>query len=287
MSSVFKKMPGFHMLESLWKINYMATAIEPVLTRSADEETKYKIDEIVGKKIGKTAPDMVPLVFGGRVVFTGNAVKGLFRHIISSQLTNAGHEVCVQSVKTPKEEKEKAKQKARERIPEKRRKQCSPENPCFVCTWFGTGSRQGALHFSFLESVKSVEDVIAKDPIPMIAMTDEFMGASTEKGAFVVIIPVKAGTEFTGWIKGVNLSDEIIGAVKEVIDMSERGFIQFGGLKTRGYGSMRLEITSIEKYSTIPFKLEKEYKGEELRKFLESCQAEYRNLLTRAGSKTS
>jgi CRISPR/Cas system CSM-associated protein Csm3 (group 7 of RAMP superfamily) len=276
LSSVFKKMPGFHRLESLWKLSYRAIAIEPVLTRSADEETKYRIDEIIGRKTEKTTPDMVPLVFGDRVVFTGNAVKGLFRHVISSQLTSAGHTVCVQDVKAPKKGP-----------PEGRQQQCKPENPCFICTWFGTGSRQGALHFSFLESVKNVSDVVARDPIPMIAMMDEFMATSVEKRAFVIVVPVKEGTEFTGWIKGVNLSGEIIGAVKEVVDMSEKGFIQFGGLKTRGYGSMRLEITSIEKYSTTPFKLEKEYKGEELRKFLESCQAEYRNLLTRTGSKTS
>jgi len=273
--SVFKRMPGFHVLESLWRIDYKATAIEPVLTRSADEETKYRIDEIVGKKTEKTAPDMVPLVFGNKVIFTGNAVKGLFRHIISSQLTSAGHMICVQDVKA-----------SREQPPQGRQRQCGPENPCFVCMWFGTASRQGALHFSFLESVKNVEDVVAKDPIPMIAVTDEFMGASIKRRAFVMIVPVKAGTEFTGWIKGVNLSDEIIGAIKEVVDMSERGFIQFGGLKTRGYGSMRLNITSIEKYSTRPFKLEKRYEGEELKAFLENCQKAYHKLLE-TGQKAS
>jgi len=273
--SVFKRMPGFHVLESLWRIDYKATAMEPVLTRSADEETKYKIDEIVGKKMEKTAPDMVPLVFGDKVIFTGNAVKGLFRHIISAQLTSAGHKICVQDVKA-----------SREQLPQGRQRQCSPENPCFVCTWFGTASRQGALHFSFLESVRNVEDVVAKDPIPMIAITDEFMGASIKRRAFAIIVPVKAGTEFTGWIKGVNLLDEIIGAIKEVADMSERGFIQFGGLKTRGYGSMRLNITSIEKYSTRPFQLEKRYEGGELRTFLENCQRAYRKLLE-AGQKAS
>lgn len=267
-SSVFQKMPGFHKLQSLWKINYRAVAIQPVLTRSVDEETKYVIDEIIGKNIEKATPDMVPLVFGEKVVFTGNAVKGLFRHIISSQLTNAGHVVCVQDVK-----------KTSKNPPEGRISQCKPPNLCFVCTWFGTASRQGALHFSFLESVKNVEDVVARDPVPMIAVSDEFMGAATVKRAFVVVVPVKAGTEFSGWIKGVNLSTEIIGAIKEVVDMSEKGFVQFGGLKTRGYGAMKIEIKSIEKYSTKPFKLEANYEGEELKKFLEESQKSYHNLL--------
>ncbi|MHA1834281.1 MAG: hypothetical protein ACTSV7_09835 [Candidatus Baldrarchaeia archaeon] len=30
--------------------------------------------------------------------------------------------------------------------------------------------------------------------------------------------------------------------------MSERGFVQFGGFKTRGFGAVRLEIFKVEKY---------------------------------------
>ena len=265
----FERMPGFHKLISLWRIDYRAIAKEPILTMTADEETKELADRIVGKKIQKTYPDLVPLIFEGRAGFSGNAVKGLFRHLIAAQLTAAGIPVCVQDVKAP------------EGVPEGRRRQCKPPDLCFVCNWFGTASRQGALHFSFLLSTQPYEEVISKDPIPMIALSDENMGAAGR--AFLMAIAVKPGTEFRGWIKGENLSKEIIGAIAEVVNMSKEGFVQFGGLKTRGFGAMELEITSIKEYSTTPFELKKEYVGGELDRFLGECREAYHRVLGSRG----
>lgn len=265
----FEKMPGFHKLESLWMIEYRAVAREPVITAPAEEEAKIEVEKILDKKLAKTYPDLVPLIFEGHAAFSGNAVKGLFRHLISSQLTNAGVRVCVQSVKLG----------GGRELPEGRVLQCRPEDPCFVCTWFGTPSRQGALHFSFLKSVRSFNEVVAENSIPMIALDDEFMGVS--KQAFLLVVPLKPGTEFRGWIKGENLSREVIGAIKEVVDMSKAGFVQFGALKTRGFGAMELEILGVEKYSTRPFQLEKKYAGGELDNFLKECQKEYHKILTR------
>ena len=265
----FERMPGFHKLESLWIIEYKAVAREPVLTAPAEEEAKIEVEKLLDKKLAKTYPDLVPLIFEGHAAFSGNAVKGLFRHLISSQLTNAGVRVCVQNVKL-----------GRKGVPEGREPQCQPENPCFVCTWFGTVSRQGALHFSFLKSVKPIGEVVARNPIPMIALNEEFMGVSER--AFLLVVPLKPGTEFTGWIKGENLSKQIIGAIKEVVDMSKAGFVQFGALKTRGFGAMELEILKLQKYSTRPFELKAEYTEDGLQNFLKECQEEYRKLL--AGS---
>ncbi|RLE71529.1 MAG: hypothetical protein DRJ37_04775 [Thermoprotei archaeon] len=272
----FERMPGFHRLKHLWKIEYKATAIEPVLTQAASEEAKTEIGDIIGKTYAKPELDAVPLVIENKAVITGNAVKGLFRHLIAAQLTEAGIPVCVQRVKL------------REDVspPEGRNEQCPPDNPCFVCTWFGTASRQGALHFSFLESTKPIEDVLVSEPIPIIAISDERMAAVAPRGRgrFALMAPIRRGTEFKGWIKGENLSREIIGAIKEIQDMSERGFVQFGGFKTRGLGSMRIEIMKIEKYKMVPrFELEKTYEGDELASFLKECQEKYHELLSRGG----
>ena len=261
----FERMPGFHKLVSLWRIEYRAVAKEPIATNALDDSTKQLAARIVGKGIKKLEPDIAPIIYEGKAGFSGNAVKGVFRHLISAQLTAAGLPVCVQKVK------------AQEGEVKGRREQCPPDNPCFMCTWFGTPSRQGALHFDFLLSVKPYKEVISKDPLPMIALDDETLGVA--KGAFAVVISIKPGTEFLGMIRGENLSSEIIGAIAEVVEMSKEGFFKLGGLKTRGFGAMELEITSIKEYSATPFKLKKQYEGKELKKFLGECKATYHWLL--------
>jgi CRISPR/Cas system CSM-associated protein Csm3 (group 7 of RAMP superfamily) len=260
----FEKMEGFHKLKSLWRIEYKVTTLEPLLTQAATEEAKEVVDSVLGKTIPKDLPDAVPLIYEGKVVITGNAVKGVFRHLISSQLREAGVFICFQEVKGPNPVG-----------------QCPPNNPCFACTWFGTPSRQGALHFSMLKSKEPIEKVLAGDPIPMIAIRDDYGAIDPKARAFLLLAPVKENVEFGGWIKGENLSDEIIGAIKEIQDMSEMGFVKFGGFKTRGFGSVKIEVVKIEKYSTVPFKLEKEYSGEDLKKFLEECREKYHDLMIR------
>jgi CRISPR/Cas system CSM-associated protein Csm3 (group 7 of RAMP superfamily) len=272
----FDKMKGFHRLESLWKIEYRATVLEPFITQTVSEEAKEDVDAMLEKKLPKTI-DSAPLLLGDVAVITGNTLKGIFRHLISAQLTEAGHKVCLQKVKLPKSE-DKDEKEGKTTIPG-RKEQCSPEEPCFACTWFGTASRQGALYFSFLRSLKRAKDIILDEPIPMIALDDRTK--ATAKRAFMLIVPVREGTEFKGWIKGENLTDEIIGAIKEVVDMSEKGFVQLGGYKTRGFGTISLRIDKIEEYSTTPFKLKQELKGEELSEFLKECQKRYYKLLGR------
>lgn len=265
----FGQMKGFHRLQSLWKICYKAVTCEPLLTQAADEDTKERVDRIIGRRIVKDLPDAVPLVIGDIATITGNAVKGVFRHLISAQLTEAGIDVCSQKVKGD--------------ALEGRIDQCPPNDPCFACTWFGTPSRQGALYFSMLRSTKSLKEVLAGDPIPMVSLREDYMAIDPKARAFLILAPVKEGVEFQGWIKGENLSEEIIGAIKEVQDMSERGFVQFGGFKTRGFGAVRLEIFRVEKYRTVPFELEVSYEGDNLRSFLEGCQRKYHEMLAKGG----
>jgi len=269
LESKFDEMKGFHKLESLWRVEYKGTTLEPLLTQAATEETKETVDSILAKKIPKDTPDAVPLIIEGKAVITGNAVKGVFRHLISSQLTEAGLAVCCQQIK------------GKGVLPEGRKRECFPEKPCFVCTWFGTPSRQAALHFSMLRSIRGIEEVLAGDAIPMIALREDYEAVDPRARAFLLLAPVKDGVEFGGWIKGENLSGEILGGIKEVKDMSEKGFVQFGGYKTRGFGAVRIDILKVEKYKTVPFTLEKAYEGNDLKVFLDSCQKEYHSLMGR------
>jgi CRISPR/Cas system CSM-associated protein Csm3 (group 7 of RAMP superfamily) len=258
----------FHKLENLWKIEYKVVTKEPFITQAVSEELKREIEHFIDKDIPKTSLDAVPLILEDHAVITGNTVKGVFRHIISAQLTQAGHEVCVQDVKLEKGEKP----------PEGRREQCKPNNPCFVCKWFGTASRQGALYFSFLKSVKKIDEgILLDEPIPMIALRDDYK--ATARRAFLLIAPVKENVEFRGWIKGENLTSEILGAIKEIQDMSKNGFLQFGSFKTRGMGTVEMKITAIYEYQTVPFKLKKEYTGKDLEDFLKDVQQKYHEFL--------
>ncbi len=261
----FEGMEGFHKLKSLWRIEYEAKTLEPILTQAATEETKEIVDSVLGKTIPKDLPDAVPLIFEGKSVITGNSVKGVFRHIISSQLREAGVPICFQKVKYGSAAPEQT--------------QCPPDKPCFVCTWFGTPSRQGALYFSMLRSHEPLEKVLAGDPIPMIAVRDDYR--AIEARAFLLLAPLKENVKFHGVIDGENLSSEIIGAIKEVHDISGRGFVKFGGFKTRGFGAVKIEILKVEKYGTVPFNLEKEYSGDDLKSFLEECQRKYHDLMSR------
>jgi CRISPR/Cas system CSM-associated protein Csm3 (group 7 of RAMP superfamily) len=137
-------------------VEYRALALEPFITQAATEEAKDFASDILRKELAKPEIDLVPLVMeedGEKyAVITGNSIKGAFRAAISAQLTQAGIEVCVQDVKKG------------DVLPEGRKEQCKPENPCFVCTWFGTAGRQGVLHFSFLRSVNTLKDVLATEP---------------------------------------------------------------------------------------------------------------------------
>ena len=283
MSSKFKRMNGFHRLESLWRIEYKAITMEPFLTRGVSDELKDEIGDLLGKTLPKPDLDAVPLIMDNKAVLTGNAVKGIFRHLLSAQLTHAGIKVCVQDVKVRPIEPGSQKQ-SEDKVKEMGRlTQCSPDNPCFICTWFGTASRQGALYFSFLKSVKDIEEILVEEPIPMVALAEDTNAliATRGMGRFALLAPLKENVEFRGWIKGENLSEEIIGAIKEVQDMSEKGFVQFGGFKTRGFGALRIEILKVEKYETTPFKLRKSYEGDELKSFLDECQRKYHSLLDR------
>ncbi|MHC1635069.1 MAG: hypothetical protein ACXQTS_00380 [Candidatus Methanospirareceae archaeon] len=53
-------------------------------------------------------------------------------------------------------------------------------------TWFGTASRQGALHFSFLRSEENIENILS-EPVPLIAVRDDNKAVS-ERGDIMAVL---------------------------------------------------------------------------------------------------
>src|SRR3990172_12769235 len=132
--------------------------------------------------------------------------------------------ICVPSTKRHVEENRAVREKNYS-IPPERIDECSPEKMCFVCAWFGTGSYESQLYYSFLSCDKPFKDVMS-NVVPMIAFDEQFGG--TASGSLASFVGVKGGTEFTGEITGLNLDEVILGGLHDVVKASESGFVKFG-----------------------------------------------------------
>jgi CRISPR/Cas system CSM-associated protein Csm3 (group 7 of RAMP superfamily) len=274
-----------HRIDSLWKLEYKLTVTgESILLYSVGRTDEAKdLCNVAGLREAVAGQlQELPLIFGdtltGHPVISGNEAKGIFRQFISASLTAKNHKVCVPSTKRHVEETKRRDQENREirekiySIPPERIDECSPEKMCFVCTWFGTGSYESQLYYSFLSCDKPFEDVMS-NVVPMIAFDEQFGGSAS--GSLASFVGVKGGTEFNGEITGLNWDEIILGGLYDVAKASESGFVKFGRLRTRGFGDVKLVFTKLEKYSVAPFKLDYSHEGEKLQTFLESCRGKY------------
>jgi CRISPR/Cas system CSM-associated protein Csm3 (group 7 of RAMP superfamily) len=265
-----------HRIDSLWKIEYRLEVCEDSIllySRGRTEEAKElwaraDIQDAIAKSL-----EELPVVFGetlsGNPVISGNEAKGIFRSFIAASLTSKGHKVCTPSTKRHLVETDRTKEYY---VPEERLDGCPPEQPCFVCRWFGTAGYESPLQFSFLVCDKPFKEVMS-NVVPMIAFDDEFGGAAG--GALVSFIGVKGGSVFKGEVTGLNLDNTIIGALYDVFKASEHGLIRFGRLRSRGFGKAKMRVERITVYSAAPFKVERVLEGDELKSFLERCWREY------------
>jgi CRISPR/Cas system CSM-associated protein Csm3 (group 7 of RAMP superfamily) len=266
----------YHRINNYWKIEYEAIVdSNSILLYSkgkikGEVWPKLKLEEAISKQI-EELPFTLGDIEDGKPAISGNEVKGIFRHFISASLISKGHKICIQDVKRHVKYKEDGREYGM--LPEPNTiKQCSPENPCFACKWFGTAGYESPLHFSFLVCNETFKKV-ASNVVPMIAIDEQYGGASI--GALVSFIGIKGGTKFYGEIDGMNLDNKIIGAIYDVVKASEKKFIKFGRLRSRGFGNVILNIKRITKYSFAPFKDEEKFEGEKLKSFLEKCWNEY------------
>jgi len=267
-----------HRVDSLWKIDYTLEVREDSIllySRGRTEEARElwmtaELRDAIARQL-----EELPVILGetldGKPIISGNEAKGIFRSFIAASLTAKGHKICVPSTKRHMVRGDRREER-RYYIPEERLEQCKPEKLCFVCRWFGTASYESPLYFSFLVCDKPFREVMSP-VVPMIAFDEQFGGTARE--ALVAFIGVKGGTVFKGEITGLNLDEVIIGALYDVVKASEEGFVKFGRLRTRGFGTVRLIVNRIAKFSAAPFKEEFSLEGEELREFLEKCWKKY------------
>lgn len=262
-----------HRIDSLWKLEYTLTVAEDsILLHSAgetDEAQFFAYDVGLRENVARQLEEL-PLIFGdnitGKPTITGTQAKGVFRHFISASLTAKNHKICVPYTKTHKGPR------GIYSIPPERLDQCQPEKLCFVCRWFGTTSFEGLLYFSFLFCNEPFKNVMSS-VIPLIATDEEF--GSAARNILGSYIGVKGGTEFKGEISGQNLDEVIIGALFDATIASKNGFIKFGKLKTKGFGTVKLMFSKVSKYSVAPFLEDKSWTGNELTIFLNSCHNKY------------
>jgi CRISPR/Cas system CSM-associated protein Csm3 (group 7 of RAMP superfamily) len=275
-----------HKINNLWKIEYELIVNEDSIllySRGKIEEAKIiwselNLEEAIAKQI-----EELPFIFGdienGKPAISGNEVKGIFRHFISASLASKGHKICVPDTKRHvKEITINKKEERKYYIPIDRIEQCSPEKLCFVCKYFGTSGYESPLYFSFLICDKKFKEVLS-NVVPLIAFDEQFGGSAG--GALVSFIGIKGGTKFYGEIDGINLDNRIIGAIYDVVKASEKKFIKFGRLRSRGFGTATIKIKKIIKYSVAPFNEEAIFEGEELEDFLKKCWNEYKEFASK------
>ena len=267
-----------HRIDNFWKLEYqLKVADNSVLLYSVGEtdEARYLCNALGLKEAVAGKLEELPLIFGetltGNPTISGNEAKGIFRHFISASLTAKNHKICVPSTKRHVEEDRESGGK-KYYIPTERLEQCLPEKLCFVCQWFGTTSFESQLSFGFLSCDKAFKDVIS-NIVPMVAIDEQFGGPAG--GSLASTVGVKAGTEFRGEIIGLNLNQVILGGLYDVTKASESGVIKFGRHRSRGFGSVKLTITKLSKYSVAPFREDETYDNEKLKGFLEGCLEKY------------
>ena len=111
---------------------------------------------------------------------------------------------------------------------------------CLCCKLFGSNTY--ASHIKFVDAYPN-EDKVRLGVKTGIAINRRSGGV--QKGPFDVEF-VSPNSEFNGEIILTNTPNYAIGLLAKVIDNINAGFIRLGGFKSRGFGKVKLTITSIE-----------------------------------------
>ena len=110
------------------------------------------------------------------------------------------------------------------------------QNYCIVCKVFGSGSYGS--HIEFKDAYPS--DSVTTGIKTGIAI-DRRSGAA-KRGALYTIEYVNPGSTFDGEITMINLPNYCIGLIANVIELINLGIIKIGGMKSRGFGKVRIDI---------------------------------------------
>ncbi|MEM2294103.1 MAG: CRISPR-associated RAMP protein Csx7 [Nitrososphaerota archaeon] len=133
---------------------------------------------------------------------------------------------------------------------------------CVVCKIFGSGTYRS--HINFGDAYPTTE---VSTGIKTGIAIDRKSGAA-RRGALFTIEYVNPGAKFSGRFTLNNLPNYGVGLTSYIIDMINSGIVRFGGMKTRGFGQVGIDIKGIKVYVSENHRME-EVKGKKLLKALD------------------
>ena len=176
---------------------------------------------------------------GGKPVIPGSSLKGALRSTLEAMLAELGHKVCIPAAAIPRRHRRQAEEYAR------RLGRMAPcdniENPCPVCTIFGTAGRQVGLAGKglFLDATVAGDyELIERSHVAIARDT-----RSQSEGSLMSLQAVDAGTTFRGQIRVVNAEPWEVGAILRALEGVE--LLGIGAKKTAGYGSLDIDVQEI------------------------------------------
>jgi len=183
---------------------------------------------------------VIRIKYGGNNVpyLPGSSIKGVFRAGAEYLARSAGLSVC---------ERGEGCRKQFDRDLQSELKKGNvigalkllKENYCPICQLFGTGTYKS--HLDFYNAFPA--DNVSLDIKTGVAI-DRRSGVA-KKGALYIVEYINPGSVFHGGIRLYNVPNYGVGLMAEVIEMVNRGFIKFGGMKSRGFGRLKVDIKNI------------------------------------------
>ncbi|MEM3688106.1 CRISPR-associated RAMP protein Csx7 [Saccharolobus sp.] len=207
-------------------------------------ETPLRIGS--GKATKLTSPIDLPVIMikmGEQELpyIPGSTLKGIFRSSAEYIAKSEGFkDVC--------ERGEGCKEKYDSELQLKLRAQITNEviktleKYCVICKTFGSGTY--ASHLVFNDAYSSIK---ATRGVKVGIAIDRRSGIA-KKGALYTVEYVDPGAEFSGSITLTNTPNYMVGLLAKVIDMINKGIIKIGGMRTRGFGKVNIEISKASGY---------------------------------------
>jgi len=115
------------------------------------------------------------------------------------------------------------------------------KNYCLICKLFGSGSYKSHIDFKDAYPITDVTTAVK----PGIAISRR--SGTVRTGPFFVEY-VNPGAKFRGGFTLTNVPNYGVGLLALVIDLVNCGVVKLGGMKTRGFGKVRLDVSRVSVY---------------------------------------
>jgi len=170
----------------------------------------------------------------------GSSLKGIFRSTAEKLALSRGLSVCYAGedckLKYDRELQNTVRTGKEEEIIKVLR------NYCLICRLFGTASYSS--HIRISDAYPSQTEIPSISVKTGIAIERRSGGVKT--GALYQVEFVNPGAKFYGSIILHNFPNYGIGLIAEILDQINQGYIKIGGLKSRGFGSVKITIESLK-----------------------------------------